>query len=383
MRLFSAVYYRAATGSIILAAFVVAGVALGFAGAQTSKKQADKKQPTKVSLQRSDKRPVSAWLDVTTDVGGERWGDGGVTFMASVPGGEEVIAGVSEVGLWVSRNGGITWRQLNTNTPITNRPSDILFDPKDPKTFWIAGIYGKESVYKTTDGGQTLKSVMQSNHMNCVAVDFTDEYRRTLLASRFETPRALYMTSSSGIRWANLSDKLPATAGMIQSLVCLDENTFFAHTTDGLYRTRDGGQVWLKVSNAPCSGNRGTAARPALYHSDGSVYLQMKPSGLIRIKNKGLIVEHVGGPLTSPAIEIPGGAIVGLGSNQLYISRDGCRTWKPIGPPVPMPKDQVQVPADGVIYNPKHKAFFVWRIWFLDPQKKKGDRAIFRWSPDW
>ena len=49
---------------------------------------------------------AAEWVNVTNNVGGEKSGAYGVTYMKAVPGSEAVIAGVSECGLWISNDGG-------------------------------------------------------------------------------------------------------------------------------------------------------------------------------------------------------------------------------------------------------------------------------------
>ena len=68
------------------------------------------------------------WVDVTNNVGGEKWGAYGVTYMKAIPGSEAVIAGVSECGLWMTNDVGATWKKLG-GAEIKNRPGRIVFDP--------------------------------------------------------------------------------------------------------------------------------------------------------------------------------------------------------------------------------------------------------------
>src|SRR5579872_6689034 len=93
------------------------------------------------------------WLDVTGNLGGTHWGDGGVLSLVGVPGQNEIIAGVSERGLWASMQGGLAWTQLGVEGQITNRPTQIIVDPKDSKNIWTSGYYGP-GVFKSTDGGR-------------------------------------------------------------------------------------------------------------------------------------------------------------------------------------------------------------------------------------
>ena len=77
-------------------------------------------------------RPGTGWKNVTGGVGGETWGYAGVTLVAAVPDRDEVLAGVSESGLWSSVDGGETWKKLGAQDrePIKHRPHQIVFDPK-------------------------------------------------------------------------------------------------------------------------------------------------------------------------------------------------------------------------------------------------------------
>ncbi len=101
---------------IVIAALAVSlGATAQFSRAQTT-------EPT---------APAARWENVTNELGGEKWGFGGVTTMAAMPGSEIVIAGVSEAGLWVSPDSGKTWSKLGAkdSTQITNHPYQIVFDP--------------------------------------------------------------------------------------------------------------------------------------------------------------------------------------------------------------------------------------------------------------
>src|SRR6185295_16555745 len=95
-----------------------------------------------------------AWVDVTNNVGGDKWGAYGVTHMHAVPGGDEVIAGVSERGFWSTKDGGATWTKLG-DIASKMRPGRIIFDPKNPSIYWVSGCYG-DAPFKTDDGGKTF-----------------------------------------------------------------------------------------------------------------------------------------------------------------------------------------------------------------------------------
>ncbi|MBV9864983.1 MAG: hypothetical protein JO316_06510 [Abitibacteriaceae bacterium] len=55
---------------------------------------------------------ATGWVNVTNNVGGQKWGAYGVTYMKAVPGSNTVIAGVSECGLWATSDSGPSGRSL-------------------------------------------------------------------------------------------------------------------------------------------------------------------------------------------------------------------------------------------------------------------------------
>src|SRR5687767_15199088 len=127
-----------------------------------------------------EKPAAGGWKNVTAGVGGETWGYAGVTLLAAVPDRDEIIAGVSEQGLWSSADGGATWKKLaaQDRDQIRHRPHQIVFDPKNSRTFWVSGCYGP-GIFRTTDGGASFRRLGSVNHVDGVAVDFSDPARRT------------------------------------------------------------------------------------------------------------------------------------------------------------------------------------------------------------
>ena len=66
--------------------------------------------------------PASAWTDVTSNVGGDKWGAYGVHTLKAVPDSDVVIAGVSEVGLWATSDNGATWNYICRNSGSSSGP---------------------------------------------------------------------------------------------------------------------------------------------------------------------------------------------------------------------------------------------------------------------
>ncbi len=106
-------------------------------------------------------RAADEWVDITGSLAGRPAGPGGVTLVAAVPGSIELIAAVSEKGLFSSSDLGASWQPMGTG--IALRPTQILFDPDVAKTFWVAGTHGP-GPFVTRDGGLTFKRLGAIEH---------------------------------------------------------------------------------------------------------------------------------------------------------------------------------------------------------------------------
>ncbi len=304
------------------------------------------------------------WTNVTGSVGGERWGFGGVHTFAAVPGRDEVLAGMSEQWLWSSRDGGASWTRLPGGAK--NRPYQIVFDPADPRTYWVSGTYGP-GIHKTSDGGASFRRLGDLMDVDGLAVDFSDPARKTLLATLHWGARSLQRSTDGGETWERIGERLPESAGVPSDVVLLDAKTILLNSVrpGGLYRSSDAGASWTQIPAANPNG-------PALVASDGLLYWQgIYGSGLLRSLDRGASFARLEGPVRTPLVELPDGRLAGAGGKRLYVSSSKGATWAPLGPPL-------QIEPAGIAYLPARRAFFAWRM----PEAKAPD-ALFRWHmPD-
>src|SRR4030095_14057537 len=129
-------------------------------------------------------RPVSGttaetWVNVTGSLAHKMSECGTLTYLSPVPKSDAVIAGVAARGLWVNISG-TTWSRLGDaegSERISNRPTWIVYDPKDPNVFWASGAYGETGIYKTTDGGKTFRRLGNIGHKEFASGDFPDPQR--------------------------------------------------------------------------------------------------------------------------------------------------------------------------------------------------------------
>lgn len=297
---------------------------------------------------------TTGWVNVTNNVGGESWGAYGVTYLKAVPHSSDIIAGVSERGLWLSSDDGATWRKLGGDE-IQNRPGRIVFDPKDKNTFWESGCYG-DAPFVTHDYGRTFQRLGNLAHADGIAVDFTNKKRRTLLLGMHEQSQSLHLSTDSGATWTLIGDRLPADSNHSSDPIVIDSRTFLVNTAGwkqgaslGIYRSADAGATWHKVSDF------GPAGEP-LVTTDGTIYWQrIWGGGLLKSVDQGKSWTQVSKAVRSNVVEMGRKRLVALNGNQVMISTDGGVSWIPFGPPSPFN-------PNGLVYSEKRACFYIWQL---------------------
>jgi photosystem II stability/assembly factor-like uncharacterized protein len=322
----------------------------------------------------SETQPATRWTSVANDLGGDKWGFGGVTIMAAVPGSDTVIAGVSECGLWATHDGGKTWTRLGAKDgmPIANHPYQIIFDPKNPRTFWESGNTGP-GIFRTDDGGETFVRLGMIENVDGLGIDFTDAKRQTLVVGLHEQERSTEKSIDGGKTWQTIGDKLPAKTNISNDVLVVDASTYLVNAAGwkrdgaavlafGIYRTDDGGKSFAKVSDDGPSG-------PALVASDGAIYWEtLWNKGLIKSTDNGKTWQPLAGPVMVNPIELPGGKLLAAVDSQLYVSADAGKSWQQMGDPIPFK-------PSGLAFSAQTRSLYAWRS-----TEAKEEFVIARWE---
>lgn len=171
---------------------------------------------------------------------------GGVTALAINPGDPQVVyAGVREsitsssnaYTLFRALDGGDSWEEVS---PLKYRISQIVADPSDSDTLYVACGSGPKVLYRTLDGGVTwtTHNPPGSPGLTQIALDPNDP--STLLAVTGD----LRKSRDRGNHWESF-----ATPAGLQSLVFdLSSDVWYAATSfapTGLYRSQDAGESWM------------------------------------------------------------------------------------------------------------------------------------------
>jgi hypothetical protein len=302
--------------------------------------------------------PPAAWSNATGNLAGLASECGNLTLVAADPCHDRVIAGVAHGGLWMTMDRGASWMKLGTgagSAELVHRPSSIVFDPEHSDVFYESGIYGalNDGVFKSEDGGTTLKPLGTIGHIDLVSVDFSDPDRKTLLAGAHETKQKLFLSTDAGQSWTDIGPNLPAGSHFSSAPLVLDAQHFllgacgWGDGTCGVFASADQGKHWDMTSM------ESPAGRP-LWAKDGHmVWPAIWGSGALLSDDSGAHWTKVSGPHAGAPEELPDGRIISIGGDHLIISSDHGATWTNIGEPLPYQ------PA-GMTYSPTTKSVFIW-----------------------
>ncbi len=300
--------------------------------------------------------PSPAWENVTGNLANMPSECGNLTIVVATPCSSQVIAGVALAGLWQTTNGGQAWEPLGTgqgSAVITNRPSSIVHDPENQGVLWTSGIYNGAGIFKSTDVGVTFQQLGEIGHNDLVSVDFSDPNRMTLLAGGHEQKQTLYRSTDGGQSWTNVGDNLPADSHFSSYPLVIDAQTHLVGMCGwgdgicGIWRTTDGGASWSQVSDLP-------AQAAPLWASDGAIYWPLDDGTLAKSTDLGASFTQLPTSLAPVTpVELPDGRIVSFREGSLAISSDGGDSWSAIGEPLPYQ------PA-GLTYSAQTLSFYVW-----------------------
>jgi photosystem II stability/assembly factor-like uncharacterized protein len=176
-------------------------------------------------------------------------------------------------GVFKSTDGGATWRRVGLER--SEKVGRMAIDPRNSDVVWVAvqgplwSAGGDRGLYKTTDGGQTWKPVLQiSEHTGVADVVLDPREPDVVYASAYQRRRntglligggpegAIYKSTDGGATFRKLTTGLPTVdLGRIALAISPhNPDVLYASITaqgneSGFFRSADRGESWTKQSN--------------------------------------------------------------------------------------------------------------------------------------
>lgn len=251
--------------------------------------------------------------------------------------------GVIDYGfaVWRSSNGGQTWTEMGTFPSVGRRITAMAVDRTDPEHLWLGGW---EMLLVSHDGGATANP--PETHFSgaaTFAIAVAPQDAQIVYAGHGDGH--LSVTHDGGTSWQRLADV--GSGGPDGAIVALavhpvDPNLVFAGSLEGVFKSRDGGNTFMRVTNG-LADTRVISVAPdpsdvdRLFVGTGShkPYQVYEGSGLFRSTDGGESWSKGSGLPDAPVPTIvvdPGNprrvyaAVMGEG---IYKSADSGVTWNP------------------------------------------------------
>ena len=175
-------------------------------------------------------------------------------------------------GIYKSTDAGKTWK--NVGLKNSEHIAKILVDPRNSDTVYVASqgpLFspgGDRGLYKTTDGGETWKPILQiTENTGITDLDIDPRNPDVMYAAAYQRRRntsvvvaggpdaAIFKTTDGGKNWKKLTEGLPTVdMGRIALAVSPQKPdvvyalimTARANKMSGYYRSEDGGEHWSR-----------------------------------------------------------------------------------------------------------------------------------------
>jgi len=204
---------------------------------------------------------------------------------------------MSANGIYVSSNGGETWRQANDALSQDANVTDLSVDPQDPQVVYAATA--NHGLLKSIDGGESWTAINQGlpDAVAALSVELHPSDARVVYAG-FERA-GLYRSTTAGATWQSLGAGMNPEAA-VSDIVFDPTNTQVMYATDhmsGVYRSTDGGATWRAIN----AGLRMRDVNALAISSDGQhLYAATEGEGVFRLDRGGTPPEAA--PQPSPTV---------------------------------------------------------------------------------
>jgi len=241
--------------------------------------------------------------------------------VAKVPGQPDAIyVATASGGVFKSTNQGTSWTPIFDRVDAMMSIGDITVAPSNPAIVWVgtgeannrqSSSWG-DGVYKSVDAGQTWtpSGLVETRHIGRIVIHPTDSEIVYVAAGGHlwgsNTERGVFKTIDGGRTWTRVLYVDADTGATDIVMDPQDPQTLFAAMYQrqrkawgfngggpgsGIYRSRDGGATWTRLSNGLPQGDKGRIGLD-IFHADPRVIFAVveaagRDSGVYRSGDRG------------------------------------------------------------------------------------------------
>jgi photosystem II stability/assembly factor-like uncharacterized protein len=276
--------------------------------------------------------PSSSWISVGPDGGDVR------TLSADPTNPQRILLGTSAGQIYQSDDAGKTWQRFvrigKGNDYVVDH---IIFDPKQPGIIYVAAWtleHEGGSVFKSADNGHSWQplSAMEGKSVRAMAMAPSDP--NTLIVGALD---GVYRTRNAGETWTRISPDSSSEIKNIESIAIdpADPDTVYAGTWHLPWKTTDGGRSWHNIKQGVIDDS--DVFSIIIDPSQPQVVYASACSGIYKSENAGELFHKIQGiPFSARRTRVlkedpENSNVVYAGTTEgLWKSSDAGKTWRRI-----------------------------------------------------
>jgi ligand-binding sensor domain-containing protein len=155
---------------------------------------------------------------------------------------QNVYTGDAQNGVFVSADGGMSWKQQQNGLPPGATINALVFDDPSKKLYASSDA----GVYVSADGAKSWTKVdgLPQDKYTSIAFD----HRKTQSIYVGSEQHGVFASSDSGATWSAANSGLPASLAIHGLAFDSDAHQLWAATSMGVYRSPDGGASWQALN---------------------------------------------------------------------------------------------------------------------------------------